>query len=58
MFETIKRQRSDVAVVFHTAYATIDLIDAALGAGAKRVVPKDVDNTELIEVVKELLTTD
>ncbi len=38
--------------------ATIDLIDAALGAGAKRVIPKDVDNTELIEVVKELLTTD
>ena len=55
LFETIKRQWSDVAVVFHTAYATIDLIDAALAAGAKRVIPKDVDTTELIDVVNEIL---
>ena len=55
LFETIRRQWSDVAVIFHTAFATIDLIDAALAAGARRVIPKDLDNTELIEVVKEIL---
>jgi CheY-like chemotaxis protein len=54
-FEVIKRQWPDVAVVFHTAYATIDLINAALEAGAKRVFPKDADSTELIEGVKEIL---
>jgi CheY-like chemotaxis protein len=54
-FEIIKRQWSDVAVVFHTAYATIDLINAALEAGAKRVFSKDVDGTELIDGVKEIL---
>jgi CheY-like chemotaxis protein len=54
-FEVIKRQWPDVAVVFHTAYATIDLIHAALEAGAKRVFPKDADGTELIDGVKEIL---
>ena len=57
-FETIKRQWSDVAVIFYTAFATIDLIDTALAAGAKRVIPKDVDRTELIGVVKEILSPD
>lgn len=55
LFETIKRQWADVAVVFHTGYATIDMINAALAAGARRVIPKDVDNTELIDVVNEIL---
>ena len=58
LFETIKRERSDVAAVFHTAYATIDLIDAALAAGAKRVIPREVDNAELLDVVREILKTD
>ena len=55
LFETMKQQWPSVAVVFHTAYATIDLINAALEAGAKRVFPKDADSTELIDGVKEIL---
>ena len=55
LFETIKRQWSGVAVVFYTAYATIDLVNAALEAGAKRVLSKDADSDELIDVVKEIL---
>ena len=55
LFEIIKRQWSGVAVVFYTAYATIDMISAALAAGAKRVIPKDEDTNELVVVVKELL---
>ena len=55
LFETMKQQWPGVAVVFHTAYATIDLINAALEAGAKRVFPKDADSTELIDGVKEIL---
>lgn len=55
LFETIKQQWPGVAVVFHTAYATIDLIDAALEAGAKRVFPKDAESAELIDEVKEIL---
>jgi CheY-like chemotaxis protein len=55
LFELFKQQWPDVAVVFHTAYATIDLIEAALDAGAKRVLPKDVENVDLIEGVKEIL---
>ncbi|MDA1055961.1 MAG: hypothetical protein O3C40_36730 [Planctomycetota bacterium] len=39
----------------YTAYATIDLIDSALAAGARRVIPKDFDNTELIDVVRAIL---
>ena len=54
-YEVIKQQWPDVAVVFHTAYATIDLINAALEAGAKRVFPKDADSTELIDGVKKVL---
>ena len=55
LFQTIKRQWPGVAVLFHTAYATIDLISAALEAGAIRVFPKDADASELIEGVKEIL---
>ncbi len=55
LFETIKQQWPGVAVVFHTAYATIDLVDAALAAGARRVIRKDVDNTVLIGVIKGIL---
>jgi len=56
LFETLKQQWPSVAVVFHTAYATIDLINAALEAGARRVLPKDVDSAELIDTVKEILS--
>jgi CheY-like chemotaxis protein len=56
LFETLKRQWPGVAVVFHTAYATIDLINAAFEAGAKRVIAKDADSAELIDVVKEILS--
>ncbi len=55
LFETMKQQWPSVAVVFHTAYATIDLINAALEAGAKRVFSKDADSAELIDGVKEIL---
>ena len=54
-YETIKQQWPGVAVVFHTAYATIDLIHASLEAGAKRVIPKDADSAELIDEVKQIL---
>jgi CheY-like chemotaxis protein len=54
-FATIKRQWPDVAVVFHTAYASIDLINAALDAGARRVFPKEADATELVDGVKGIL---
>jgi CheY-like chemotaxis protein len=54
-YETIKQQWPDVAVVFHTAYATIDLINAALDAGARRVFPKEADASELIDGVKGIL---
>ena len=56
LFEIIKRQWSGVAVLFHTAYATIDLINAALEAGAVRVFAKDTDCSELIEGVKDALS--
>ena len=55
LFELIKRQWSEAAVIFYTAYATIDLINAALEAGAKRVLPKESDNTELIDGVNDIL---
>ena len=55
LFDTIKKQWPSVAVLFHTGYATVDLIDAAIGAGAIRVFAKDVDRTELIEGVKDVL---
>jgi CheY-like chemotaxis protein len=55
VLETMKSQWPDVSVVFYTAYATIDMIEAALAAGAKRVIPKDTDSTELLEVVRQLL---
>ena len=55
LFEMIKLQWFNVPVVFYTGYATIDMINAALTAGAKRVISKHVDNTELIEAVHEIL---
>ena len=55
LFETIKRQWSGVTVIFHTAYATIDLVNSALDAGARRVIPKDSDNAEVLDVVNEVL---
>lgn len=55
LFETMKSQRAGVCVVFHTAYATIDMVNEALEAGAKRVIPKDADSTELVDVVREIL---
>ena len=56
LFETIKQQWPGVSVLFHTAYASIDLISAALEAGAIRVFPKDVDSAELIDGVKDILS--
>ena len=55
VLETMKSQWADVSVVFYTDYATIDTIESALEAGAKRVIPKDIDNTELLKVANELL---
>ena len=55
VLETMKSQWPNVPAVFYTAYATIDMIEDALAAGAKRVIPKDTDNTELLEVVNTLL---
>ena len=55
VIKTMKAQWPHVCVVFHTAYATIDMIEEALAAGAKRVIPKDLDNRELLEVVSEIL---
>lgn len=55
VLETMKSQWADVSTVFFTAYATIDMVEAALAAGAKRVIPKDSDNTELLKIVSELL---
>ena len=43
---------------FHTAFATTDLVDAALEGGAKRVFHKDVDRTELIDGLKEILNSE
>ena len=56
LYETLKQQWPSVAVVFHTAYATIDLINAAFEAGARRVIAKDADSAELIDVVKKILS--
>ncbi len=55
LFATIKSQRAGVCVVFHTAHATIDMVNEALAAGAKRVIPKDAHSTELVDVVREIL---
>ena len=55
LFQTIKRQWTGVSVFFYTAYASIDLIEAALEAGAIRVFAKDADSTELINGVKDVL---
>jgi CheY-like chemotaxis protein len=55
LYQTIKQQWSGVAVFFYTAYASIDLIEAALEAGAIRVFAKDADSTELINGVKDVL---
>ena len=56
LFARIKEERADIAGVFLTAYASIDMIEAALEAGAKRVIPKDADANELGEVVHQIFS--
>ncbi len=58
LLDIMKRQWDGVAVVFYTGYATTELVTTALEAGAKRVFPKDVDSTLLINGVKEILNSE
>ena len=55
LFARIKQARPETAGLFLTAYATIDMIQAALGAGARRVIPKEADSKELLSVVEKIV---
>ena len=55
LLELLQQQWSNVAVIFYTGYATVDMVDAALSAGARRVIQKEVDTTALIGAVSDIL---
>lgn len=54
LFETIKQVQADMQCAFITGFATIELVEAALNAGIRRVLPKPVDVPEIIAAVEEL----
>ena len=58
LLELLRQQWSQVAVIFYTGYATVDMVDTALASGAKRVIPKEIDQTDLLAAVKEILEAD
>ena len=55
LYHRIKDRQPDVLCVFVTAYATVDMIEAALNAGVRRVLPKPVDISEILDAVEELV---
>jgi len=55
LFQRIKDRQPDVPSVVVTAYATVDMIEAALDAGVCRVLPKPVDIPEILDAVEELV---
>ena len=57
LLATMRSQYPEVAAVLYTAYATIDMINDALEAGAKRVIPKDVNTDELVDTVNGIVSS-
>jgi len=55
LFREMKDRQPDVNGVFLTAYASIDMIEAALEAGVRRVVPKQSGIDELKSVMEEIV---
>jgi DNA-binding NtrC family response regulator len=55
LYHRIKDRQPDVLGVFVTAYATVDMIEAALNAGVCRVFPKPVDIPEVLDAVEEFV---
>lgn len=55
LYDRTKDRQPDVLCIFVTAYATVDMIEAALDAGVCRVLPKPVDIPEVLDAVEELV---
>ena len=56
LFGRLRRLQPEILGVFLTAYATIDMVEAAFDAGAQRVLPKPADFPELIAAVEHLVS--
>lgn len=55
LYQQIQWKQPDMGCVFLTAYATLDMIEAALEAGVERVLAKPVEMFELIEAIEHLV---
>jgi DNA-binding NtrC family response regulator len=55
LHQKVKDRQPDISSVVVTAYATVDMIEAALKAGVCRVLPKPVDIPEILDAVEELI---
>ena len=51
----IKDHQPNVPSVVVSAFATVEMIEAALDAGVSRVLPKPVDIGEILDAVEELV---
>ena len=56
LFGRLKQIQPNILGVFLTAYATIDMVEAAFDAGAQRVLPKPADFPELIAAIENLIS--
>jgi len=54
LYARLEQVQPGVPCAFITAFATVDLIEAALDAGVRRVLPKPVDVAEVVAVVEDL----
>jgi len=55
LYHRIKDRQPDLLCIFVTAYATVDMIEAALDAGVCRILPKPVDIPEILDAVEKLV---
>ncbi len=53
--QRIHELKPELAAIFLTAFATINTVYPAIGAGAERVLSKPVDFRELLPLVEELI---
>ncbi len=55
LYQQIRWKQPGMGCVFLTAFATLDMIEAALEAGVERVLAKPVEMFELIEAIEHLV---
>jgi DNA-binding response OmpR family regulator len=53
--QRLRELKPDMATIFLTAFATINTVYPAIGAGAERVLSKPVNFEELLPLVQELV---